>query len=297
MRLDPRIAERLQHLSLTASHAVEGFLAGRHRSPKRGVSVEFIERRPYVQGDDLRHLDWKAFARTDRLAVKRYVEETNLDATLVVDASASMAYPTDGRPTKHDAACLIAAAIAHMVLRERDGAGLALFDHVLDRVLPASTSPAHLEPLLAALAERRPQGTTDLAGVLGRLVERIPRPGVVVIVSDLFGDVEGLEAGLGRLRARRHDVVVLHVLHGDELRFPFDRLTRFDGMEEPERLLVDAPALRSGYLAALDAWRADVRRACTTRGVDYHLIEADAPLDVALSAWLGSRMARLGAHR
>jgi uncharacterized protein (DUF58 family) len=291
--LDPKVAERLQHLTLTASRAVEGFLAGRHKSPHRGVSVEFVERRGYVPGDDLRHLDWKAFARTDRLAIKRYEEETNLECTLVVDASASMGYPTDGRPTKYDHAAQAAAALAHLVLLERDGAALALFDHQLDRVLPASTSPAHLQPVLAALAERQPAGTTDLSAVLGRLVERIPRPGIVVVISDLFGEAETLAAGLARLRARNHDVIVLHVLHGDELRFPFDRLTRFEGLEEPLRLLVDPRSLREDYLAALEEWRAHVRRACTVRGVDYRVLDTTAPLDVALSAWLGARMARL----
>jgi uncharacterized protein (DUF58 family) len=299
VRPDPRVAERLAHLTLTASRAVEGFLAGRHRSPHRGVSVEFVERRPYVQGDDLRHLDWRAYARNDRLAIKRYEEETNLECTLVVDASASMAYPPapDGRPTKYDTACLVAAAITQLVLRERDGAALALFDQQLDRVIPASTSPGHLEPVLAALAERQPADTTDLGAVLGRLIQRIPRPGLVVLVSDLFGDVDSLAAGLGHLAARRHDTVVLHVMHEDELRFPFDRLTRFEGMEEPSRLLVDAPSLKASYLAVLERWRADVRRACSVRGVAYHLIDTATPLDVALSAYLGARMARLGGPR
>jgi uncharacterized protein (DUF58 family) len=294
---DPRVAERLAHLTLTATHAVEGFMAGRHRSPHRGVSVEFVERRPYVQGDDLRHLDWKAYARNDRLAIKRYEEETNLECTLVVDASASMAYPPDGRATKYDTACLVAAAITQLVLRERDGAALALFDHELDRVLPASTSPGHLEPVLAALAEREPAGTTDLGAVLARMTQRIPRPGLVVLVSDLFGDVESLAAGLGHLRTRRHDTIVLHVMHEDELRFPFDRLTRFEGMEDTSRLLVDAPSLKASYLSVLERWRADVRRACSVRGVDYHLIDTATPLDVALSAYLGARMARLGGPR
>ncbi len=293
LTLDPQVAERLQHLTLTASRAVEGFLAGRHKSPHRGVSVEFVERRGYVPGDDLRHLDWKAFARTDRLAIKRYEEETNLECTLVVDASASMGYPTDGRPTKYDHACQVAAALAHLVLSERDGASLALFDQQLDRVLPASTSPAHLLPILAALVERRPGGATDLSAVLGRLTERIARPGIVVVISDLFGDVEGLASGLSRLRARNHDAIVLHVLHGDELRFPFDRLTRFEGLEEEQRLLVDPRSLRAEYLGALEEWRAQVRRACTVRGVDYHVVDTTAPLDVVLSAWLGARMARL----
>lgn len=295
--LDPKVADRLSRLTLAVNRTVEGFMAGRHRSPRRGVSVEFVERRPYVQGDDLRHLDWKAYARSDRLAIKRYEEETNLDATLVVDASASMAYPPGSELTKYDLACQAAMALAHVVLRERDGASLALFDHVVDRVLPASSSPAHLEILARALVERDPAGTTALSTVLGQLTERISRPGVVVIASDLFGGLEDLERGLGFLRTRNHDVVVLHVLHNDELTFPFDRLTRFEGLEDSAHLLVDAPSLRERYRAVVDAWQVDVRRACHLRGVDYQLIDSAVPLDVSLTSFLGGRMARLGAGR
>ncbi|MEC7583881.1 MAG: DUF58 domain-containing protein [Planctomycetota bacterium] len=269
-------------------------MTGRHRSPHRGVSVEFVERRPYVQGDDLRHLDWKAWARSDRLSIKRYEEETNLAATIVVDASGSMAYPPGGGLCKYDFACQAAMALAHTVLRERDGASLALFDHVLDRVLPASTSPLHEEVLGRALVERDPEGETDIAAVLGQLTERISKPGVVILLSDLFGDLESLERGLGFLRTRNHDVIVLHVLHHDELTFPFDRLTRFEGMEEETRLLVDAPSLRESYCEVLDAWRTDVRRTCHVRDVDYFLLDMAEPLSRSLSEFLGARMARLG---
>jgi len=292
--LDPKVADRLARLNLAVGGTVEGFLTGRHRSPHRGVSVEFVERRPYVQGDDLRHLDWKAWARSDRLSIKRYEEETNLAATFVVDASASMAYPPDGGLCKYDFACQATMALAHIVLRERDGASLALFDHVLDRVLPASTSPLHEEVLGQALVERDPEGETDIAAVLGQLTERISKPGVVILLSDLFGELESLERGLGFLRTRTHDVIVLHVLHHDELTFPFDRLTRFEGMEEDTRLLVDAPSLRQSYCEVLDAWRADVRRACQVRDVDYCLLDMAEPLSRSLTEFLGARMARLG---
>lgn len=295
--LDPKVADRLARLTLAVSHAVEGFLAGRHRSPHRGVSVEFVERRPYVQGDDLRHLDWKAFARSDRLAIKRYEEETNLECTVVVDASASMAYPADGETSKYDYACQAAMALAHVVLRERDGAAMALFDHVLDRVLSGSTSPGHLVTLAQALVEREPKGVTDLATVLGQLTERVRRPGIIVLLSDLFGPTASLDQGLGYLRTRNHDVVVLHVMHGDELTLPFDKLTRFEGMEDDGRLLVDPAALRESYMQVVDEWRAEVRRICHVRGADYKLLDTTTPLEVSLSAYLGARMARLGRAR
>ena len=292
--LDPKVADKLARLSLAVDGTVEGFLSGRHRSPHRGVSVEFVERRPYVPGDDLRHLDWKAWARSDRLAIKRYEEETNLSATFVVDASASMAYPPGSGPTKYDLACQTAMALAHIVLRDRDGASLALFDHVLDRVIPASTSPSHEHVLARALVERDPAGQTDIAAVLGQLTERISKPGIVVVISDLFGDVEALKRGLGFLRTRNHDVIVLHVMHNDELTFPFDRLTRFEGMEETSHLLVDAPSLRQSYCDVVDGWRADVRRACHVREVDYQLIDTADSLGRCLTEFLGERMARGG---
>ncbi len=299
--LDPIVAERLRHLQLTAAEAVDGFLTGRHKSPRRGVSVEFVERRPYVQGDDLRHLDWKAFARTDRLAVKRYEEETSLEATLVVDASHSMAYPESADPrafsTKYDFACQVAAALSFLVLRERDGAATALFDHTVDRVLTASTSPTHLQSILAALSEREPRGETDFEAVMGRLVNALPRPGIVVLVSDGFGDPENLGRAFGMLRARGHECVFLHVMHHDELTFPFEQLTRFEDLEGDTKLMVDAPALREGYLEALRAWRAEVRRVCQGRGVEYELLDTADPLERVLSAWLGRRMARVGNRR
>jgi len=271
-------------------------MSGRHRSPHRGVSVEFVERRPYVQGDDLRHLDWKAYARTNRLVIKRYEEETNLEATLVVDASASMAYPETGT-TKYDYACQAAAALAYLVLRERDGAAMALFDTQVGSVVASSTATDHIQPIVARLVERRPAGETELGTTLGKLAERFPRPGIVVVVSDLLGDLADLAHGLDQLCARRNDVIVLHVMHADEVAFPFDRITRFEGMEEDARLLVDAPALRDAYLAEFEAWRAEVRRACHVRGVDYAFLDTDTPIEVALSAYLAHRMNRLGVVR
>ena len=271
-------------------------MSGRHRSPHRGVSVEFVERRPYAQGDDLRHLDWKAYARTNRLVVKRYEEETNLEATLVVDASASMAYPETG-PTKYDYACQVAAALGYLVLRERDGAAMALFDVEIGSVLAPSTATDHIQPILERLVERTPRGETDLGATLGQLAGRFPRPGVVVVISDLLGDLGEFAHGLDQLCARRHDVIVLHVMHKDEVTFPFDRLTRFEGMEEESRLLVDAPALRDAYLAELETWRAEVRRTCHVRNVDYAFLDTGQPLEIALSAYLARRMGRLGVLR
>ena len=297
VRLDPKDAERLAHLSLTASRVVDGFLSGRHRSPHRGVSVEFVERRPYVQGDDLRHLDWRAYARNDRLSIKRYEEETNLECTLIVDASGSMGYTGGDGVSKYDQAAQVAASLAHLILRERDGAAMALFDQRLDKVLPASTSPGHLEPILLSLASRVPEGETDFAEVLGRMTDRIPRPGLVVLISDLFGDPDTLARGLDRLVTRNHELIVLHVMHRDELQFPYDRLTRFEGLEGDGRLLVDAAALRESYLKQLGAWRETVRKLCHVRGGDYHLIDTGTPLEVSLSAYLGARAARRGGGR
>ncbi len=296
-KLDPKVADRLSRLNLAVNRAVEGFLGGRHRSPHTGVSVEFVERRPYVQGDDLRHLDWRAFARSDRLSIKRYEEETNLECTLVVDVSASMAYPADGELSKYDYACQAAMALAHVVLRERDGAALALFDHTLNRMLPAATSPGYLSVMGEALVERDPAEQTDLASVLGQLTERVPRRGIVVLLSDLFGDVSALDQGLGFLRTRNHDVIVLHVMHHDELVFPFDRLTRFEGMEDDARLLVDAPAIRESYMEVVNEWRNDVRLVCHRRGADYALLDSSRPLELVLSAYLGTRLGRLGRSR
>jgi uncharacterized protein (DUF58 family) len=290
--LDPKVLNRVSRLDLRARLIVEGFVAGRHRSPYRGFSVEFAEHREYAPGDDLRYLDWKVYGKSDRLYVKQYEEETNFVATVCLDVSTSMRYESASKDTlsKADYAATVAASIAYLVIHQQDAASLVLFDDEVRESLPAGSQPVHLQRILALMERHRGGPRTDLGRALGEVSETIRRRGVVVVVSDLLDEPDRVLAGLRRLRSRRHDVVVFHVLDRDETTFPFDRMTRFQGIEEPApELLCDPPALKAAYLAALEDFRRTVRAGCLAERIDYVPLDTGTPLDVALSGYLARR--------
>lgn len=292
--LDPKVLNRVSRLDLRARLIVEGFVAGRHRSPSRGFSVEFAEHREYAPGDDLRFLDWKVFGKSDRLYVKQYEEETNLVATVCLDVSESMAYVSDRKDTlsKADYAATVAAALSYLVVNQSDAAGLVLFDDAVVDALPAGSQPVHLQRILDRLAGPRGGPRTDVARALGEVAETVRRRGLLVIVSDLLDEPGRVLSGLRRLRSRRHDVVVFHVLDRDEVEFPFGKMTRFEGMEEPrQEVLGDPPALRGAYLEALEEFRRAVRAGCLAERIDYVPLDTGTPLDVALSGYLARRAA------
>jgi len=286
--LSPDVVARLRGLELRARAIVAGVRAGRHRSAYRGYSVEFAEHRAYVPGDDLRHIDWRLFGRQDRLHIKQYEEESNLAAHLLVDASASMAYGRDGR-TKLDYACELAAVLAWLILDQQDDVGLLTFDAAPRTHIPAAGGPAQMSALLAALAQTAPAATTDLRTPLHRLAVELRRRGLVVLVSDLFAPPDELLDGLAHVRHAGHELVDFHVLDEDEWRFPFDALTRFEGVEEPAHLLADPQALRRSYLAALERFTTRVRTTCLGLRADYVPVSTAVPLDVVLTGYLGGR--------
>jgi uncharacterized protein (DUF58 family) len=290
--LDPKVLNRVSRLDLRARLIVEGYVAGRHRSPYRGFSVEFAEHREYTSGDDLRYLDWKVYGKSDRLYVKQYEEETNLVATVCLDVSSSMRYESSAKDTlsKADYAATVAASLAYLVIHQQDAAGLVLFDDGVRDMLPSGSQPVHLQRMLARIAEFKGGPRTDLGRALGEVADTIRRRGLVIVVSDLLDDPEKVLAGLRRLRSRRHDVVVFHVLDRDESTFPFDRMTRFEGIEDPApELLCDPPALKRAYLQALEEFRRTVRAGCLGERIDYVPLDTGTSLDVALSGYLARR--------
>jgi uncharacterized protein (DUF58 family) len=290
--LDPKVLNRVERLDLRARLIVEGYVAGRHRSPYKGFSVEFAEHREYAVGDDLRFLDWKVYGKSDRLYVKQYEEETNLVSTVCLDVSTSMRYAGPKRDTlsKYDYAATVAASLAYLVIHQQDAAGMVLFDDGVREMLPSGSQAGHLQRLLSLVETCEGRPRTDIAASLGEVSEKIRRRGLVVIVSDLLDGADRVLAGLRRLRGRRHDVVVFHVLDQDETTFPFDRMTRFEGMEEPApHLLCDPPALRAAYLEALEEFRRTVRAGCLAERIDYVPLDTATPLDVALSGYLARR--------
>ncbi|MCH7595124.1 MAG: DUF58 domain-containing protein [Planctomycetes bacterium] len=292
----PEVLSKISRLELRARHVVEGFVSGMHKSPYKGFSVEFANHRPYVPGDDIRHIDWRVYAKADRYFIKEYEEETNMRVHLVLDCSGSMSYPKHpgtGRMTKWDYAATLAASLAHLLIYQQDGVGLTLFDSVIGRQLPVSTNRASLVGLAGMIEASTPENKTDLNAVFPQIAGALPQRGMVVILSDLLADVDGIVRGLQRFRHGRHDVLVLHVLDHDELEFPFADRTLFEGLEDlDQEILTDPQSLRASYLEALNAHVDQIRRACLNARIDYTLVSTADPLDVALTTFLASRLRR-----
>jgi uncharacterized protein (DUF58 family) len=287
--LPPEAVKRVARLELRARHIVEGFLSGSHRSPYFGQSVEFVQHRQYVPGDDVRHVDWKVWARQDRLVIKQYEEDTNLRCALLIDSSESMSYV--GRSmTKFEYASTLAACLALLVLRQQDAVGSVMFDNKIRSRVPMRTSQRHLTDLLVSLENTKPAEKTDLGTVFKDVVQAFPRRGLMVLISDLLGAEESSLKGIETLRRAGHDVMVLHILDDDELDFPFSDPTRFEGLETSDHLTCNPRALREGYLEALDGFLDRVRRACAASKSDYLLVRtSDAP-DAVLAKILNDRM-------
>ena len=288
--LDPKVLVKLERLDLKARLIVEGFISGLHKSPFHGFSVEFAQHREYVPGDDLRRIDWKVFARSDRHYIKEYEEETNLVAYVLLDISESMRYAS-GAVSKLDYGCYVAASLCYLMLQQRDSVGLVLFDDQARRIVRDSSNPGHRLELIDALENIKPEGRTELGEVLHQMVGQVRRRGMIVVISDLFCDVDRLLTGLKHLRHRRHEVIVFHVLDEHELTFPFRQLTLFKGMEGYPQLFTEPRSLREQYLAELNGFIDRVRSECLDQRIDYQQLNTAQPLDVALSSYLATRMA------
>ena len=287
--LHPSTIARISRLDLRARQIVEGFITGMHKSPFFGHSVEFVQHREYVPGDDIRFLDWKVWAKGDRYYIKQFEAETNLRCTLVVDVSESMQYGR-GPLNKYEYGCTIAACLAYLLLRQQDSAGLVTFDDDVRQILPARSSQNHLDAIVNAMHVSKPRAKTNLEYILKRVAETVPVRGMVVLISDLLADRGPLLKGLEMLRHGKHDVLVFHILDDDEMDFNFAGTTRFEGMEELPNLLCDPRALRDGYIEALNEYLVEVRRGATRMGVDYNLVRTSDYLDAVLSKFLHFRM-------
>jgi uncharacterized protein (DUF58 family) len=290
---DPQTLARLSRLELRARAVVEGIISGMHKSPYRGSSVEFAQHRDYTPGDEIRHIDWKVYARTDRYHIKQFEEETNLKATLALDGSSSMDYKGHNSAlSKREYASVVCAAIASLLLRQRDAAGLTLFDSGVRQFIPPSSTAAHMRLLIENLERKESQPKTDLGDTFHDLAERIKRRGLVVVLSDFFAPPEDTLRGLQHFAYRKHEVIVFHVLDRDELTFPFRDSAIFEGMEGEAPIMAEPNALRREYLNAFEAYLATLKRGCRELNIDYHQLPTDLPIDAALSRYLGQRMQR-----
>ncbi len=290
--IDPRTLAKLQGLTLRARRIVEGFVAGLHRSPYRGFSVEFAEHREYVPGDDIRYLDWKVFGRTDKFYLKQYEDETNLICYLVLDVSESMSYRGPDSPlSKFEYAQCIAAALAWLVLQHQDAVGLITFDRQIRDYVPPSNSPSRLNELLAVMEQAPSANKTAIGNTFQQLAQKLTRRGVVLVISDLFDEAKSVLNGLRHLRHRQHDLAVLQILDPAELSLPFDRPTLFHGLEGMSELTTQPRAIRTAYQAELENFHKQIKRGCLDNEIDYRLVSTDQSFDVALSAFLSSRRA------
>jgi uncharacterized protein (DUF58 family) len=287
---DPQVLSKLGHLELIAATVVDGFLSGKHRSTHKGGCTDFAEFRPYARGDDIRLLDWRHYARTDRYYVKRYDDETNLQALLIVDTSGSMNFGLS-TASKWRYAQMAAACLAHLLLRQRDSVGLALVGNgVLDYIKPQPRS-SHLHRLLDLLGSAQPAGPSSIASVLSELTGRLKRRGMVILLSDCFGDVPAMKHALEQFKLRGHDVLVVQIVAPEELTFPFRREAFFQDLELHRRMQVNPNTVRKAYLKEFQAFMVQLRSAVHDIGVDLMTLSTADDLGEVLAYHLRRRAA------
>jgi uncharacterized protein (DUF58 family) len=298
--LDPGALAKIHRLELLARGMVEGFVTGRHRSPYKGFSVEFAEHRQYVPGDDTRDLDWRVYGKSDRYYIKQYIEETNLRAILLLDASGSMKYagqmaaPHEGRPlSKFAYGQFLAASLAHMMVHQQDAVGLVTFDTKVRRYIPPRARVTHLRGILEELARTEPGEESALAPVFHDIAERAHRRGLIIIISDLFDSAEDILKALHHFRYRKHEVLLLHVMAEEELTFPFDRWSLFKNLEvSGHRVQLDPRSIRAEYLDRVRGFIREIETGAGRMGIDYVPMSTRHPFDVALAQYLANRRAR-----
>lgn len=269
--LTPEELSKLKNLQVFARQVVEGLSTGMHRSPHKGFSVEFKEHRQYVRGDEIRSIDWKIFGKTDRFYIREYEEETNLRCTMLVDCSGSMRYGGSRAEglSKHDYAIRLAASLAYLLLSQQDGVGLVTFDTVVREIIPPRSRPSHLKAMLATLTRSAPGGETELGAVFHQLAAKLHRRGLLIVISDCFGDVDALLRGLSHFRHARHELIVFQVLDPDEVDFPFRGRTQFRSLEvTSQQHTVDPVQLRAAYLEKLADFREQLQAGCRRNHID-----------------------------
>jgi uncharacterized protein (DUF58 family) len=296
--LDPKTLAKIGSLDLRARLIVEGLTSGMHRSPYQGISVEFAQHRQYVQGDDIRHVDWKVLGKTDKVYLKQYLEETNLHLICVVDASESMGYGTvkadDGTVwTKYDHATAIAAGLSYLTIQQQDSVGLAIFDQTLSRYFKPSNSPGQWKTITMELQQVPRWNKTDTGKILDQLAEKLNHRSLIVVLSDFFDDIENIKKGLRHLRYKKHELMVFQILDPMEIDFPFDDVTLFKGMEEAGQLLTEPRSLREAYLEQLNTFTTQMRTMCRGMGIDFTRMNSGESLDVSLSSFLATRSASM----
>jgi uncharacterized protein (DUF58 family) len=286
---DPSSLAKYGRLAMVARTVVEGFLTGVHKSPYKGFSVEFAEHRQYYPGDEIRHIDWRAYGKTDRYYIKEFEEETNLKAQLLIDASGSMNYRGAGL-SKFQYAQYIAASLSYLMLHQLDAVGMVIHDTKVRQVIPPRANKKHLLHLLNVLENTTPGGETSMAPLWHDLAGQFKRRGMVIILSDCFDQIGPLMKALQHLRHRRHEVILFHILAPEEIEFPFKKWTQFRNLEiTGHKLLVDPNQLRKDYIRNFETFCKQLRDQAGQMQIDYHLLRTDEPVDRALGLYLTKR--------
>lgn len=298
--LDPAVVSRLGRMDLKARLIVEGFFAGMHKSPYHGFSVEFAEYRQYMQGDDIRDIDWKVYGKTDRFYIKEHEEETNLKATILLDKSGSMGFSSaDEKRSAGEAidkltyASLLAASLSYLMIKQRDAVGLCLFDSRIRTLVQHRSVRGHLMYILKVLDSTTPGEKTSISPALHKIAEKVKRRGLVILISDLMDDPEEVLLGLKHFRHRQHEVIVFHVLDKKEVKLDYRDEVEFEDLEVPRRVRVEPAFIREGYERAVVDWIEHMSKVCREHQIDYNLLLTSTPFDQALTAYLSKRQ-RMG---
>lgn len=308
--LHPQTLARLKTFELRAKMIVEGVMSGQHRSPHHGISVEFAQHRPYVPGDDIRHLDWKVYGRTDKLHLKQYEQETNLDLVILVDASGSMNFGTrtfadasgegrkespDGRPywSKYDHATALAAALSYITLRQRDRVGLVIFADEIKAMVNRSSAQGTWRQVVGALSTHPVDQPTDFGRVIDQTLAKVTNRCLIAIISDFFEDPETIRSAMARVRHKRHDLIAFQTLDRSETRFDFQDAAPFEGLEGEGRIRIDPRAVREAYLEAINAHIDTIKRTFRGFGFDYQRVNTHDWLGAPLAAFVARRNAQM----
>ncbi len=287
--LEPAALARVRNLALVARGVVEGFITGLHASPYKGFSVEFAEHREYVPGDNIRHIDWRTLARTDRLYIKQYEEETNLRVQILLDTSGSMGYRSAAKITKLEYGSYLVAVLSYLMTRQQDAVGLTTFDTQVRLDMPARSSPRHFNEMMGRLEATQPGEMTDVGQTLHGLADRFKKRCLIVLISDLYDDPDAVIRALHHFRHKRHEVILFHVFDKAEIEFPFREVMAFHDLETGERLQVDPAYVRDDYLAQMNAFIDNYRRRCADSQIDYVMTDTSVPYDFMLSRYLAKR--------
>ena len=290
--LEPEMVARLSNMSLRARLVVEGYIIGQHKSPFHGFSVEFAEHRAYGPGDEIRHIDWKLYGKTDRFFVKQYEEETNLRSYILLDTSRSMEYKSN-KISKLDYGNYLSAALAYLMINQQDGVGLTLFDNQIQTFIPPRSKPSHVNTILTHLDKTGSGKDTDVGIVLHEMAERIKKRGLIILISDLFDETGNIINGLKHFRHNKQEIIVFHVMDRKELNFDFSNRTKFKDMETDEQITTEPWKIRKIYQKAIQSYQDELRLRCREQKIDYVPLFTDQNLDLALNEYLKKRQ-RLG---